>query len=78
MQSSNRYLLVVEKAIFTHDDRSVRPIVIIKTEGPVYMQSSIEHIMIAMYDFKNMKFPENSLEDKRLFTKMKLDMIFAP
>ena len=54
--------MLVEKVIFSHDDRSVRPIVIVKTEGPVYMQSSIQHIMIAMYDFKKMKFPENSLD----------------
>ena len=72
--------MLVEKAIFAHDDRSVRPIVIVKTEGPVYMQSGIEHIMIAMYDFKQMKFPvdRDKLEGKRLLTKIKLDMTYGP
>ena len=69
---------MVEKAIFTHDDRSVRPIVIVKTEGPVYMQSSIQHIMIAMYDFNKMDFPENSVGDKKPVTKIKLDLNFGP
>lgn len=70
--------MLVERAIFTHDDRSVRPIVIVKTEGPVYMESSIQHIMVAMYDFNLMRFPENSLGDKKLFTKIKLDLTYGP
>ena len=70
--------MVAEKVIFSHDDRSVRPIVLVKTEGPVFMQSAVQQIMIAMYDFKNMEFPRNVLDDEKLFTKIELNLHFAP
>ena len=58
IKDPERHLIVTEKVIFTHDDRSVRPILLVKTENEVFNYSGIQKVTIAMFDFKNMKLAE--------------------
>lgn len=47
--------MVTEKVIFTHDDRSVRPILLVETKGEVFKYSGIQKVYIALYNFKKME-----------------------
>ena len=61
LKDPERHLIVTEKVIFTHDDRSVRPILLIKTEGEVFKYSVIQKVTIAMFDFKNMRLAQTQM-----------------
>lgn len=52
---------MTEKVIFTHDDRSVRPIILVKTEGAIISPTKIEHVIIALFDFKKMKCSDTNM-----------------
>ena len=58
--------MVTEKVIFTHDDRSVRPILLINTEGEISIDTEITEVYIALYDFKNMKFSKTKDDNQIL------------
>lgn len=62
MKDKSRYLIVPEKVMFTHDDRSIRPIIMIKTNEEIYKCGQIQKVKIAMFDFKNMRIPDSTME----------------
>ena len=61
MADPERHLIVTENVIFTHDDRSVRPILLVKTEGEVVTYSQIQKVRIALFDFKNMALSQTQM-----------------
>lgn len=75
-------MIVTEKVIFTHDDRSVRPILLVDTVGQVFDFSDVRKIYIAMFNFQKMELaPEEIKKGKKvrpLKNQLELNLIFPP
>ena len=78
LKDSERHLIVTENVIFTHDDRSVRPVLLVKTEGEVFKESEIEKITLALFDFEKMTLAETKLDKRKLLTSIDLNIAFCP
>ena len=48
-------IIIQEKTIYAHNDRSVRPILLVKTEGRFGYETEFENIWLAFLDVEEMK-----------------------
>lgn len=69
---------MTENVIFTHDDRSVRPVLLIKTEGEVYKETAIDKLTLALFDFQKMELAQTKLDKRKLLTSIDLNSAFCP